>query len=138
MHLRLKKEATKPSGQNLLQQQEKFDAFIDEFSTQGSHQAINMKYPNELYRYSPRPYKGVQEIKCPFHDRTVTVTMCGRICFKRKKININTALAGQDIGVKEIGDGVWLITFMNYDLGFFDLNNKRIDPCKHPFAPEIA
>jgi transposase InsO family protein len=138
MHLTLKKEATKPPGQNLLQQQEKFDIFIDEFNTQRPHQAINMKYPNEIYRYSPRPYRGVQEIKYPFHDRTVTVTRCGRICFKKKKVNISTALAGQDIGVKEVSDGVWLVTFMNYDLGFFDLNNKKIDPCEYPFAPEIV
>jgi putative transposase len=29
MHLTLKKEATKPAAQNLLQQQERFDGFID-------------------------------------------------------------------------------------------------------------
>src|SRR5580698_4349037 len=62
MHLTLKKEATKPPGQNLLQQQEKFDIFIEEFNTQRPHQALDMKYPNELYTYSPRPYKGIQEL----------------------------------------------------------------------------
>jgi len=31
MHLTLKKEATKPAGRNLLQQQAKFEAFLEEF-----------------------------------------------------------------------------------------------------------
>ena len=86
MHLTLKKEATKPPGENLLQQQEKFDTFIQEFNNERPHQALNMKYPNEVYRYSPRPYKGIQEIRYPFCDRTVTVTHCGRICFKKGRL----------------------------------------------------
>ena len=138
MHLTLKKEATKPPGINFLQQQEKFDSFIEEFNTERPHQALDMKYPNELYKYSTRPYKGIGELSYPFHDRTVTVSNCGRICFKRNKINLSRALAGQDVGVKEINDGVWLVTFMNYDLGFFDLDNQKIEPCEYPFAPEIV
>jgi len=30
----------------------------------------------------------------------------------RKKINISTALAGQRLGIKEVDDGIWLVTFM--------------------------
>lgn len=138
MHLTLKKEATKPSGKNLLHQQEKFDIFIQEFNTKRPHQALDMKYPNELYKYSPRPYKGIQELRYPFHDRTITVTNCGRICFKKKKINLSTVFAGQDIGVKEVNDGVWLVTFMDYDLGFFDLENQKLEPLEYPFAPEVV
>lgn len=138
MHLTLKKEATKPPGQNFLQQQEKFDIFIQEFNTQRPHQALDMKFPNELYRYSPRPYKGIQGLNYPFHDRTVTVTNCGRICFKKKKINLSRALAGQDVGIKEVRDGIWLVTFMDYDLGYFDLENQKIEPLEYPFAPEMV
>jgi len=138
MHLTLKKEATKPPSENLLQQQEKFDTFIQEFNNERPHQALDMKYPNEVYRNSSRLYKGVQEITYPFCDRTVTVTNCGRICFKKRKINLSRAFAGQDIGIKEVSDGIWLVTFMHYDLGFFDLSNKRLEPCEYPFAPEVV
>jgi len=138
MHLTLKKEATKPPGQNLLQQQEKFDIFIQEYNTQRPHQALDMKYPNEIYTYSPRPYKGIQELSYPFHDRTITVTNCGRICFRKRKINLTRVLAGQDVGVKEVNEGIWLVTFMNYDLGFFDLETKKLEPLEYPFAPEVV
>ncbi len=138
MHLTLKQEATKPPGINLLQQQEKFDNFIQEFNTDRPHQAIDMKYPSELYKTSTRIYKGIEELNYPFHDRTVTVTNCGRICIRRNKINLSRALAGQVVGVKEINDDVWLVTFMNYDLGFFDLETKKVEPLEYPFAPEIV
>ena len=49
MHLTLKKEATKPAALNLLQQQERFDAFIDGFNHERPHQALQMRYPAELY-----------------------------------------------------------------------------------------
>jgi transposase InsO family protein len=42
MHLTLKKEATKPPGMNFLQQQEKFDKFIDEYNDDRPHQALDM------------------------------------------------------------------------------------------------
>ena len=138
MHLTLKKEATKPPGENLLQQQEKFDRFIEEFNTQRPHQAIGMQYPSELYIPSPRPYKGIQPLSYPFHDRTITVSFCGRICIRRKKVNLSRAFAGQDVGVKETEDGVWLVTFMNYDIGFFDLETCKVEPLEYPFVPEVV
>ena len=85
MHLTLKKEATKPAAQNFLQQQAKFDDFIDCYNRERPHQALAMKYPAELYLPSPRPYRGLDELKYPFHDRIITVTHCGRICFRMRR-----------------------------------------------------
>ena len=53
-----------------------------------------MKYPAELYRPSPRPYRGLSELTYPFHDRTITVTQCGRICMAPHKITLSTVFAG--------------------------------------------
>ena len=47
MHLTLKKEATKPAAKNFLQQQAKFDDFIECYNRERPHQAINMHYPAE-------------------------------------------------------------------------------------------
>jgi len=88
MHLTLKKEATKPAAQNLLQQQERFDQFIDCYNHARPHQALQMRYPAKLYAASPRPYRGLGELAYPLHDHTVTVTNCGRVCFDRRKINL--------------------------------------------------
>jgi hypothetical protein len=50
---------------------------------------------------------------------------CGRICLHRKKINISTVLAGQRLGIKEVDDGIWLVSFMHYDLGYIDSSRVR-------------
>jgi putative transposase len=137
MHLTLKKEATKPPGRNFLQQQAKFDRFIHEFNHERPHQALNMRYPAELYKPSPRPYIGLPDLEYPFHDRTVTVTQCGRLCFGRRKINLSVVFAGQNVGVREVADNVWLISFMHYDLGFFDHESGRVECAPNPFDAKV-
>jgi putative transposase len=58
----------------------------------------------------------------------VTVTHCGRICLGKRKINLCQAFAGQNVGIKEVSDRIWLVTFMHYDLGFFDHEICRLEP----------
>lgn len=137
MHLTLKLEATKPAAGNFLQQQAKFDDFIDCYNNERPHQALGMEYPSERYTKSPRPYRGLDELDYPFHDRTITVTRCGRICFNRKKINLSTVFAGQNVGVKEVSEKIWLVSFMQYDLGYFDHETCRLEPIENPFNAKV-
>lgn len=137
MHLTLKKEATRPSGDNLFQQQAKFDAFVEEFNNERPHAALEMKYPSEIYTASTREYIGISEPSYPFHDKTVMVTNCGRLCMYRKKINLTTSLAGQAVGIKEVDDGIWLVSFMQYDLGYIDLEEKVLQPLDNPFGAKL-
>jgi hypothetical protein len=137
MHLTLKKEATKPTAQNFVQQQAKFDDFIDCYNHERPHQALDMKYPAELYRTSPRPYHGLAELDYPFHDRTITITHCGRICLGKRKINLSTVFAGQNVGIKEVSDKIWLVSFMQYDLEFFDHETCRLETVDNPFEPKV-
>jgi len=138
MHLTLKKEATKPAAQNFLQQQARFDQFIEIFNQERPHQALGMRYPAELYRPSPRTYKGLPELEYPFHDRTITVTRCGRICLGAQKVNLSQAFAGQKVGIKQVADQVWLVSFMQYDLGYFDDETCRIESAVNPFAAKLS
>jgi transposase InsO family protein len=138
MHLTLKREATRPPGMNSLQQQAKFDAFVQEFNTERPHEALAMKRPADLYVPSPRPFLGLSDSDYPFHDRDILVTACGRICMHRKKINISTVLAGQTLGIKEVDDGIWLVSFMHYDLGYIDLEQRTLQPLDNPFGPRLS
>ncbi len=134
MHLTLKKEATRPAGDNFLQQQDKFDAFVDRFNRERPHQGIGMQTPADLYRPSGRPYRGLPDLDYPLHDRTVTITTCGRICIGKLKVNVSQVFAGQSVGVKEVADRIWLVSFMHYDLGFFDDETCRLEPVANPFG----
>ena len=137
MHLTLKLETTKPAGSNFLQQQAKFDDFIECYNNERPHQALNMGYPAERYVPSTRPYRGLPELDYQFHDRTVTVTTCGRICFNRQKINLSTVFAGQSVGIKQVSEQIWLVSFMDYDLGYFDHETCRLEPIENPFGPKV-
>jgi transposase InsO family protein len=138
MHLTLKKEATRPPGRTILQQQARFDAFVSEFNEERPHEALSMKVPAELYAPSPRPYLGLPEIDYPFHDRDAIVTHCGRLCLHRKKINISTVLAGQKLGIKEVDDGIWLVSFLRYDLGYIDLEQRTLQTIDNPFGTRLS
>jgi transposase InsO family protein len=138
MHLTLKKETTRPPAMNSLQQQARFDDFLSEFNDQRPHEALDMKCPVELYRPAQRPYEGLPELTYPCHDKEVFVTACGRICMHRKKINISTVMAGQRLGIKEVDDGIWLVSFMNYDLGYIDLEQKTLQTIDNPFGTRLS
>ena len=85
-------------------------------------------------RHEVPGYNGLPELTYPFPDRDVLVTACGRLCLHRKRINISTVLAGQRIGIKEVDDGIWLVSFMHYDPGYFDLEQKTLQPLDNPFG----
>jgi hypothetical protein len=71
-------------------------------------------------------------------DRDVVITACGRLCLHRKRINISTVLAGQKLGIKEVDEGIWLVSFMHYDLGYFDLEQKTLQPLDNPFGTRLS
>jgi putative transposase len=137
MHLTLKLEATKPAARNFLQQQARFDDFIDCYNNERPHQALNMQCPAERYVPSRRIYQGLPDLDYPFHDRTLAVTTCGRICFNRQKINLSVVFAGQNVGIKQVSERIWLVTFMDYDLGYFDDETCRLEPVDNPFGPKL-
>jgi putative transposase len=137
MHLTLKKEATKPAAFNFLQQQGRFDSFVDVYNNERPHESLDGKYPGDVYTPSARAYRLPDPPDYPYHDRTITVTRCGRICIGKRKINLSTVFAGQNVGIREIDDKIWLVSFLNYDLGYFDEEVGRVEPGPNPFVPKL-
>ena len=44
---------------------------------------------------------------------------------------------GQNVGVTQVGARMWLVTFMHYDLGYFDDETCRLEPIENPFGPKV-
>ena len=137
MHLTLKRETTRPPGGNILQQQGRFDAFVEEFNTERPHEALAIQCPGERYSPSRKPYQGLPELAYPFHDKELVVTCCGRICMHRKKVIISTVMAGQSVGLKEVDDAIWLVSFMHYDLGYIYLDQRTLQTIDNPFGAKL-
>lgn len=137
MHLTLKQETARPPAMNAIQQQERFERFVGEFNTERPHEALAMQRPADRYAASARPYAGLPELEYPLHDRDIIVTACGRICMMKKKINISSVLAGQRLGIKQVDDAIWLVSFMTYDLGYIDLEQRTLQPLDNPFGTRL-
>ena len=122
MHRTLKSETTRPPRTNLLQQQEAFDAFVDEFNRERPHEALDMKQPAQLYAPSTRPCpERLADIDYSSYDDVLTVSHNGGLRVGlRKRIHLATALAGQPVGIREQDDGRWLISFMRIELGYLE------------------
>jgi hypothetical protein len=42
------------------------------------------------------------------------------------------------LGIKEVDDGIWLVSFMDYDLGYIDLEQKTSQALDNPFGPRLS
>jgi Helix-turn-helix domain len=56
----------------------------------------------------------------------------------RKRINISAVLAGQRVGIKEVDEGIWIVSFMQYDLGYIDLEQQTLQPLDNPFGARLS
>lgn len=48
--------------------------------------------------------------------------------FGTKKTNPGQVVAGQNVGIKEEEGNIWLVSFGQYDIGYFDLEACRVEP----------
>jgi hypothetical protein len=55
----------------------------------------------------------------------------------RRKISFSTVFAGQAVGIKEVHDDIWLVSFIDFDLGYFDLETRELEPLENPFGPKV-
>ncbi len=69
--------------------------------------------------------------KLPFHTTRRTYT--SRAIAAGRSVRW---VAGQLVGIREVDDQIWLVSFLDYDLGFFDRDEGRVEPAPNPFGPE--
>jgi len=41
------------------------------------------------------------------------------------------------VGVKEVDNGIWLVSFMEQYLGYIDLEVRTLQPLDNPFGPKV-
>ena len=127
MHRTLKAETTRPARENLLQQQERFDEFVEEFNTQRPHEALEMKRPADVYVPSAKKHPTfLPDPDYSTHDDVLRVSTQGLIHLPgRRQVHLTKALAGQLVGIREESDDRWLVSFMNIDLGYVEPRSNR-------------
>jgi len=134
MHRTLKAETTRPARANMLQQQERFDRFKELYNEVRPHEALDQRPPAEFYEPAQRPFpERLPEPPYPLHDLVLKVRPSGHIYLPGSgrtpgNVFLSSALAGECVGVREIEDDLWLISFVDTDLGLLDLRNAKVQP----------
>jgi transposase InsO family protein len=131
MHKTLKEDTTRPAAANLLQQQERFDEWVTTFNEIRPHEALGQKPPATVYRPSPRSPSAVQ-LDYPLHDDVRIVQPAGHVRLLRGRNNpgifLSSALATERVGIRELEDGRWLVSFAMLDLGWIDPTARTFHP----------
>ena len=144
MHRTLKAETTRPAGANMLQQQERFDRFQDIYNKVRPHEALGQRPPAELYQPASQRFPArISEPDYPLHDLVLKVQKAGHLYMpgsgkKTGHIFLSTSLAGEHVGLRELDDDRWLVSFLDLHLGVLDLKQRRICPISPTQNDDLA
>jgi len=131
MHRTLKEEAVNPSGIDIKDQQEKFDWFITEYNQDRPHEALGQKPPVSVYERSTREYSEKPFVAEYDAEFTVRSVKCGgQIKFRGDFYFLTELLAGERVGLKEIGADRWQINFSFHPIGILNIRKGKIEPIK--------
>jgi len=76
--------------------------------------------------------------KCAQTQFHSACTRSSQHLFGQQKNQFQPLFAGQAVGIKEVHDDIWLVSFMDYDLGYFDLKTRVLEPLENPFDPKVS
>jgi putative transposase len=138
MHRVLKEETTRPTARNLLAQQERFDRFVEEYNHERPHEALDQRPPGMFYQPSGRRFvTDPAEPEYPLHDERRRVGATGHLPLGRRnrRCFLTEALAGEYVGLRELDDRLWLVSFTELDLGVIDVKACRFTPADPDTRP---
>ena len=55
----------------------------------------------------------------------------------KRKINLSQVFSGQLVGIREVEEKIWLVSFLDFDLGYFDEKEGRVEPGPNPFQAKV-
>jgi len=119
MHLTLKRETASPPQRDRRSQQQAFDAFRHDYNHERPHEALGQQPPASLYTVSLRAYpRRLPPIEYPRVVDLRLVADNGTIRWRNDRIFLTTVLAGETVGLEEVRDDCWLVSFGAQPLGF--------------------
>ena len=138
MHRTLKAEATRPPARTVRGQQQKFDAFRDEYNTLRPHEALGLTPPAQHYRPQPtRTLTGTPYVYPP-GDLLRRIAPSGVLNWHRHQLYISTALAGHEVALRPVSAHLLNVYFADYLLGTIHLDALRFLPLTQTLTSPIT
>ena len=121
LHRTLKDETTRPPAHTLADQQRVFDRFRRVYNDERPHEALGQKPPGTVYTASPRRYPvALREPEYPAGMAVRSVRQNGSLKWKGAEPYVGAPLAGERVGLEELGDGRWRVYFAELPLGVIE------------------
>ncbi len=121
MHRELKRETTRPAAASARAQQRRFDDFRQRYNTERPHEGIGDRTPASLWTASARAYPERLTPPCyPAHVEVRRVSTAGTFRLRSRQPFLSQVLRGEDVGLEEVGDGIWNIVYYRTLLGKID------------------
>lgn len=129
MHRTLKEAVVVPPATTLDAQQQRFNAFMAEYNSERSHEALDRRTPGEFYTASSRNYP----VKLPTieYGSETTVRMIrqnGEMKWKGHLIYVSEILAGEPVGLNQISESLFEIRYSFHLLGLLDEQTRKVSP----------
>jgi transposase InsO family protein len=131
MHRDLKRETARPAASSLRAQQRRFNAFRVRYNDERPHEGIGDRTPSSLWMPSSRPYPDhITPPAYPAHLEVRRVSSAGTFRLHAQQPFLSQVLRGEDIGLEEVGDGIWNIVYYSTLLGKIDERSRQITGTK--------
>jgi transposase InsO family protein len=127
MHRTLKEATATPPKSGMEEQQETFNAFMEEYNEERPHEALGQKPPASIYQASPRIYP--TRLRNVEYDSNVTVryvTNRGCIKWRGSLIFLAEPLCGEYVALKQVDNHRWEVRFSFYLLGHLDETKGKV------------
>src|SRR5216684_7600320 len=127
MHRELKRETTHPAARSQRAQQHRFEVFRRRYNDERPHEAIGDRTPSSLWTPSTRVYpERITPPVYPAHLEVRRVSSAGTFRLRSRQPFLSQVLRGEDIGLEEVGDGIWNIVYYSTLLGKIDERTLQI------------
>jgi len=128
MHRDLAAEVEQYAELDIARQQAALDLWREEFNHERPHEALNLRFPSEVYHRSDREYDETEiELRYPGMLRR-KVSRPGRIAIDGRKIRLSSALIGRHVGLKPTGDRQYVVWFGRLCVGSLDVRSESFEP----------
>ena len=129
LHLTLLQETATPPARSLKEQLARLRAFQRLYNEERPHEGLGNATPAEHYAPSRRRFDGVLRVPEYGDEEEVRRVRCnGEIKWQGQLVYLNSALAGEPVGLTEAADGAWRVRYGPVLLGVIAPGGDRL--CK--------
>jgi putative transposase len=127
-HRTLKAETTRPPARTRRAQQLTCDRFRAEFNCQRPHEALAMPPPASRDNPSPRQMPNrLPPLAYPDRFEGRYVSAHGGLRWHHHWVTVSHTCMGEDVGLEELDDGIWHVSFGPLTLGRLLARHRRIE-----------